>query len=130
MRTKMSRILMLLLAIVLIAGCSENIQNPVVSPDKDTGLLPSPLWLKAYVSNINPPILTIIVFLPSECDYVLGVKNATGYVIKEYLGHGVGPISIDWDMKSESGDLIHTGFYIIQVEAFLVARTTVYIEIG
>lgn len=126
----MSRIPMILLAIILIAGCSESITNPTNSPDKDVSPLPNPLSIKAYVSNLNPPILTISVFLPLESDYVVTTKNATGYVIKDFPGHGVGGISIDWDMKAENGDLIHTGFYIIQVETFLVVRTTVYIEIG
>ena len=132
----MSKIIPLLLVLALIAGCSNDAVSPDASPDKSVIVVPTLGSIKAYVSSLDPPALTVTVDFPTEADYTIKIENITGYVLKKQDGHGVGEVTIEWDMKSENGDLINTGIYIVELELMndngdiYMVRSPVYIELG
>ncbi len=134
----MSKILSLLFVLALIAGCSNNAVSPVQSPDKGVIIIPTPLTVKGYLSSLDPPILSVTANIPAteEIDYTIKVENLTGYVLKKLDGRGVGGVTIEWNLKTENGDLINTGIYIVEIEItnnngnkYLV-RSPVYIDLG
>lgn len=68
-----------------------------------------------------------------EAGYELNIRNATGYMVRQFIGTGSGTITILWNLKSQDGQMVNSGFYIVEVVVHhsqndLIARRTEFIR--